>query len=94
MEPLHPIMGDRRHWVLTQKTFTKWANVLLNGAHIINDVERDFDDGLVLIALLEALRKQKVDFKRNKNPKMRWRGWKQGGRVEEGAARVGQLEGC
>ena len=32
---------------------------------------RDFDDGLVLIALFEALRKQKVNFKHNKNPKMR-----------------------
>ena len=52
-------MGDRPHWVLTQKTFTKWANVPLNGAHIINDVEKGLDDGLVLIALLEALRKQR-----------------------------------
>ena len=83
-------MGDRPHWVLTQKTFTKWANVPLNGAHIINDVEKGLDDGLVLIAPFEALRKQKVNFKRNKNPKMRWRGWKQGGRVEERAARAGQ----
>ena len=64
-------MGDQPHWVLTQKTFTKWANVQLNGAHIINDVEKDLDDGLVLIALFEALRKQKVNFKYNKNPKMR-----------------------
>ena len=44
-------------------------NVLLNGAHIINDVEEDRDDRIVLIALFEALRKQKVDFKHNKNPK-------------------------
>ena len=64
-------MGDRPHWVLTQKTVTKWANVQLNGAHIINDVEKDLDDGLVLIALFEALRKQEVNFKYNKNPKMR-----------------------
>ena len=68
---MHTITGDRQHWVLTQKTFTKWANVQLNGAHIINDVERDLDDGFVLIALFEALRKQKVTFKHNKNPKMR-----------------------
>ena len=64
-------MGDRQHWVLTQKTFTKWANVQLDGAHIINDVEKDLDDRIVLIALFEALRKQKVNFKCNKNPKMR-----------------------
>ena len=70
-EPLDTITGDRQHGVLTQKTFTKWANVQLNGAHIINDVEKDLDDGLVLIALFEALRKQEVNFKRNKNPKMR-----------------------
>ena len=87
-------MGDRPHWVLTQKTVTKWANVKLNGAHIIDDVEKDLDDGLVPIALVAALRKQKVNFKHNKNPKMRWRGWKQGGRIEERGARVGQLEGC
>ena len=58
-----PSKGDRPHWVLTQKTVTKWAHVLLNGAHIINDVEEDRDDRIVLIALLAALRKQKVDFK-------------------------------
>ena len=75
-------------------TFTKWANVLQNGANIINDVEKDPDDGLVLIALFDALRKLKNNFKRNKNPKMRWRGWKQDGRVEDRGARVGQLEGC
>ena len=86
-------MGDQQHWVLTHKTFTKWANVQLNGAHIISDVEKDLDDGFVQIALFEALRKQ-VIFKYNMNPKMRWRGWKQGGRVEERAARAGQLEGC
>ena len=63
-------MGDRPHWVHAQKTFTKWAIVQLNGAHTINDVEKDMDDGFVLIALLEALWKQKVNFK-NKNPKMR-----------------------
>ena len=33
------------------------------GAHIINDGEEDRDDRIVLIALLAALRKQKVDFK-------------------------------
>ena len=93
-EPLHPITGDRPHWVLTHKTFTKWENVPLNGAHIINDVEKDLDDRIVLIALLEALRKQKISFMRNKNPKVRLRGWKQGGRVEDRAARAGQLEGC
>ena len=70
-EPLHTITGDRQHGVLTQKTFTKWANVQLDGAHIINDVEKDPDDGFVLIALFEALWKQKVNFKFNKNPKMR-----------------------
>ena len=59
------------NWVLTQKTFTKWANVPLNGAHIINDVEKDLDDGFVPIALFEALRKQKVNFKNDKNLKMR-----------------------
>ena len=64
-------MGDRPHGFLTQKTFTKWAIIQLNGAHIINDVEKDFDDGIVLIALFEALRKQKVSFKYNMNPKMR-----------------------
>ena len=64
-------MGDRPHWVLTQKTFTKWANVKLNGAHIINDVEKELDDMIVLIALFEALQKEKDNFKYNKNPKMR-----------------------
>ena len=43
----------------------------MNGAYIINVAEKELDDGLVLNALFEALRKQKVDFKYNKNPKMR-----------------------
>ena len=63
-------MGERLHWVLTQRTFTKRVNLQLNGAHITNDVEKDLDDGIVLIALFEALRKQKVNFKHNKTPKM------------------------
>ncbi|GAT93895.1 hypothetical protein CL6EHI_094070 [Entamoeba histolytica] len=59
-------------WVLTQKkTFTKWANVQLSGAYVINDVETDLNDGLILISLFEALRKQKVQFRYNKKPKMR-----------------------
>ena len=64
-------MGDRRHSVLTQKTFTKWANVQLNGAYTINDVEKDLDEGLMVVVLFEALRKQKVNIKYNKNPRMR-----------------------
>ena len=58
---------DRTHWVLTQKTVTKWAHVLLNGAHIINDVEENGDDRIVLNVLLAALRKQKVN-SRTKEP--------------------------
>ncbi|KAL7713425.1 Calponin-homology (CH) domain-containing protein [Entamoeba marina] len=66
-------MSDKQpHWVRTQKkTFTKWANVQLNGSYVINDVEKDLDDGLILISLFECLRKQKVQFKYNKKPKMR-----------------------
>ncbi|ELP83617.1 Gelation factor, putative [Entamoeba invadens IP1] len=66
-------MADKQpQWVMTQKkTFTKWANVQLSGAFIIKDVEKDLDNGLILIALFEALRKMKVNFKYNRNPKMR-----------------------
>ena len=70
-EPLHTIPGDRPHWVVIQNTFTKWANVQQDAAYNINDVEKDLDDEVVPIALFEALRKQKVSFKHNKNPKMR-----------------------
>ena len=39
-------------WILTQKkTFTKWANVQLEGDHLIKDVEKDLNDGLILISL-------------------------------------------
>ena len=59
-EPLHPIQG-RPNTLGSHTEVTKWALVLPNGAHIINDVENELDDGLVLIALLAVLRKQKVN---------------------------------
>ena len=64
--------SEQPQWVLTQKkTFTKWANVQLNGDYLIKDVEKDLNNGLILICLFEHLRKQKVTFRYNKNPKMK-----------------------
>ena len=62
---------DRPHRVITQRMFSKRENVQLDGADIINVVEKDLDDVVVPTARFEALRKQKICFKCIMNPKMR-----------------------
>ena len=71
-------MTEYPQWVLTQKkTFTKWANVQLDGDYLIKDVQTDLENGLILISLAEHLRKQKINVKYNKKPKMQLINWLQ-----------------
>ena len=45
-------MTQQPQWVLTQKkTFTKWANVQLDGEYLIKDVEKDLE-GLYTMRVL------------------------------------------
>jgi hypothetical protein len=63
--------ADNPEWVLIQKkTFTRWANTfLLQRGLRIDDVEKDLNDGLMMINLLELISGKKIP-KYNKKPKV------------------------
>lgn len=67
--------SENRQWVISQKkTFTKWANNYLRkaGKPQLEDVESDFDDGLMLMHLVNALFPDiSMPKKYNKNPNLR-----------------------
>ena len=56
-------------WVLSQKeTFTNWANVVLDGQRVIQDIEIDFGKGLVLITLAEKLIGKQIETNYKQKP--------------------------
>jgi len=66
--------GGQPKWVLIQqKTFTKWMNNHLTkkGYGIIKNAQDDFEDGLKLMELINALYDTKMPPKYNKTPKLR-----------------------
>ena len=50
------------HWIEIQKnTFMNWVNLQLHGSGLtVSDFENDFDDGVRLCALVEALQSRKI----------------------------------
>ncbi|RUS75788.1 hypothetical protein EGW08_016449, partial [Elysia chlorotica] len=50
------------HWIEIQKnTFMNWVNLQLHGSGlVVSDFETDFDDGVRLCALVEALQARKI----------------------------------
>ena len=63
-----------KNWKLQQQTtFTKWVNNALRG-HLktaktqVNDLQRDLDDGLVLVELIESIASPRKVGRYNKNP--------------------------
>uniref|UniRef100_A0A6B2KWL7 Uncharacterized protein n=1 Tax=Arcella intermedia TaxID=1963864 RepID=A0A6B2KWL7_9EUKA len=58
-------------WVLTQKkTFTNWCNQYLKADQQLQDLSKDFGDGVRLIVLLENLTENSIG-KYNQKPRMR-----------------------
>ena len=59
-------------WVRTQrKVFTRWVNAYLRQRSLeIDDLDKDFEDGVLLIHLLEILGKEAIP-KWNRTPKMK-----------------------
>lgn len=56
--------GETDRWILIQKnTFTNWVNEQLRvvGSPMIEDLQRDFCDGIRLCALIEALQEKKIN---------------------------------
>ena len=56
-----PRLADKG-WIDVQKnTFTNWVNEKLKDKQCkVEALEKDFDDGITLVKLLEALSKQKM----------------------------------
>ncbi|GAB6018892.1 hypothetical protein CHUAL_000550 [Chamberlinius hualienensis] len=56
------IKGDENAWIeIQQNTFTNWVNEQLRHVGLsVEDLQRDFYDGVKLIALVEVLQKKKV----------------------------------
>lgn len=54
--------GDSDKWITIQKnTFMNWVNLQLQGSgHVVDNFETDFDDGVKLCALVEALQRRKI----------------------------------
>ncbi|KAL8594788.1 hypothetical protein ACOMHN_047506 [Nucella lapillus] len=54
--------GDSDKWIVIQKnTFTNWVNLQLQGSgYVVDDFEVDFDNGVKLCALVEALQHRKI----------------------------------
>ncbi|XP_076454336.1 filamin-B-like isoform X2 [Babylonia areolata] len=54
--------GDSDKWIMIQKnTFMNWVNLQLQGSgHVVDDFEVDFDNGVKLCALIEALQHRKI----------------------------------
>ncbi|KAH9509020.1 hypothetical protein Btru_048633 [Bulinus truncatus] len=50
------------HWIEIQKnTFMNWVNLQIHSAGLsVSDFEQDFDDGVRLCALVEALQSRKI----------------------------------
>ncbi|KAJ5079339.1 alpha-actinin-2 [Anaeramoeba ignava] len=61
-----------QEWIRVQKkTFTKWVNSHLSKRKLqIEELDKDFEDGLKLIALLEIIGDEKLS-RYNKNPRLR-----------------------
>jgi len=68
------VAGEQPKWVqIQQKTFTKWMNNHLRkkGYAPIASAQDDFEDGIRLMELINALYDTKMPAKYNKTPKMR-----------------------
>ncbi|ETV90398.1 hypothetical protein H310_14824 [Aphanomyces invadans] len=63
--------GDELWIDVQKKAFTRWANSFLPAGKGIDDLYTDLSDGLVLIALLEALTEAPFPSKFTKEPRLR-----------------------
>ena len=62
------IKGDENVWIeIQQNTFTNWVNEQLRHVGLsVEDLQKDFCDGVKLIALVEVLQKRKIGRKISK----------------------------